>query len=45
MDSGASCHYCPDYDKFKIYQPISRWNITTADGCTLRAVGVGDIHI
>ena len=20
-------------------------NITTADGCTLRAVGVGDIHI
>ena len=45
MDSGASHHYCLDHDKFENYQPISGWNITTADGCTLRVVGVGDVHI
>ena len=45
MDSGSSCHYCPDCNKFKNHQPISGWNITTADGCTLRAVGIGDICI
>ena len=45
MDSGASHHYCPDRDKFENYQPISGWNITTADSRTLRALGVGDVHI
>ena len=45
MDGGASCHYCPDCDKFENYRPISGWNITTADSCTLRVIGVGDVHI
>ena len=45
MDSGSSCHYCPDCNKFKNYQPISGWKITTADGYTLRAVGIGDVCI
>ena len=45
MDSGASCHYCPDRDKFESYQPISGQNITTTDGRTLKALGVGDIRI
>ena len=45
MDSGASRHYCLDCDKFENYQPISGWNITTTDGHTLRALGVGDVCI
>ena len=45
IDSGASCHYCPDRERFENYQPISGWNITTADRCTLRAVGIGDVYI
>ena len=45
MDSGASRHYCPDRDKFENYRPISGRNITTADGHTLNALGVGDVHI
>ena len=45
MDSGASRHYCPDHDKFENFQPISGQNITTADGRTLRALGVGDVCI
>ena len=45
IDSGASCHYCPDHERFENYQPISGWNITTAAGCTLRVVGIGDVCI
>ena len=45
MNSGASRHYHLDHDKFENYWPISGQNITTADSCTLRAVGVGDVHI
>ena len=45
IDSGASCHYCPDRKRFENYQPISWQNITTADGHTLRAVEIGDVRI
>ena len=45
MDSGTSCHYCPDHNKFENYWPISGQNITTADSHTLRAVGIGGVHI
>ena len=45
IDSGASCHYCPDCERFENYQPISGQNITTADRCTLTVVGIGDVHI
>src|SRR5882762_4938951 len=45
MDSGASDHYCPDRTKFENYRPLDNRNITTADGRTLKAVGIGDVHI
>ena len=45
INSGASCHYSPDCEKFENYQPISGQDILTADGCALKAVGIGDIHI
>ena len=45
IDSGASRHYCPDRAKFENYRPINGRNITTADGRTLKAVGMGDVRI
>jgi hypothetical protein len=44
IDSGASCDYCPDRSKFTNYKIVER-EITTADGKTLKAVGVGDLQI
>jgi len=45
IDSGASRHYCPDRSKFENYQPIEGRDITTADGRTLKAVGMGNVRI
>ena len=44
VDSGASRDYCPDRSKFSSYKPIDR-NITTADGRTIKAIGMGDMHV
>ena len=44
IDSGASNDYSPDRTKFSNYREIER-NITNADGRTLKAVGMGDLHI
>jgi len=45
IDSGASRHYCPNRARFTNYRPIEGRDITTADGHTLKAVGVGDVQI
>ena len=45
MDSSASSHYCPDRDQFQNYRPLDNRNITTTDGRTLKAVGIGDVCI
>ena len=42
-DSGANQHYSPDKEKFLNYRPISKSEITTADGRSFRAAGVGDL--
>ena len=44
VDSGASRDYCPDRSKFSNYKSIDR-DITTADGRTIKAIGMGDMHI
>ena len=44
VDSGVSNDYSPDQTKFLNYREIGR-SITTADGRTLKAVGMGDLHI
>ena len=44
MDSGASRDYCPNHSKFSNYRNIHR-EITMADGRTLTAIGMGDLHI
>ena len=44
VDSGASRDYCPDHERFTNYRPINR-NITTADGRTVKAIGMGDMHV
>ena len=44
IDSGASRDYCPDRAKFSNYKSIER-KITKADGRTLSAIGIGDLHI
>jgi hypothetical protein len=45
IDSGASRHFSPDKWKFKNYQAISDKPITTADGRTFKAIGMGDVPI
>ena len=44
VDSGASRDYCPDRERFTNYQQINH-NITTADGRTVKAIGMGDMHV
>ena len=44
VDSGASRDYCPDRSKFSNYKRIDR-NVTTADGRTIKAIGMGDMHV
>jgi GAG-pre-integrase domain len=44
MDSGATRDYCPDHTKFTNYKSVKR-QITTADGRSLSAVGMGDLHL
>ena len=44
VDSGASRDYCPDRSKFSSYKPIDR-NITMSDGRTIKAIGMGDMHV
>ena len=44
VDSGASRDYCPDRSKFSNYRLVDR-NITTADGRTIKAIGMGDMHV
>jgi len=45
VDSGASSHFCPDRTKFVTFCPIEEQPIKTADGRTLKAIGMGDVHI
>ena len=44
IDSGASQVYCPDQTKFSHYKTINR-KITTADGRSIKAIGMGDLHV
>jgi hypothetical protein len=47
VDSGASRDYCPDrskFLKFSNYRQID-CDITTADGRTVKAIGMGDMHV
>jgi hypothetical protein len=44
MDSGASRDYCPDRSKFTNYRNVERM-ITTADGKSLKAIGMGDLNL
>ena len=45
VDSGASRHFSPDKEKFCNYRPIANSEISTADGQSFRAIGVGDLPI
>jgi hypothetical protein len=45
VDSGASSHFCPDRAKFATFRAIEERPIKTADGRTLKAIGMGDVHI
>ena len=44
LDSGASNNYSLDRTKFSNYHEVNR-DITTADRWTLKAVGMGDLHL
>ena len=44
VNSGASNDYPPDWTKFSNYREIEM-SITTPDGRTLKAMGMGDLHI
>ena len=44
-DSGASCHSSPDKLKFLNYFPLKNCHVTTANRCTSKALGMGDIKI
>ena len=44
INSSASRDYCPDCTKFSNYKEIKQ-KITTADGQTLSATGMGDLYI
>ena len=44
IDSRASKDYWPDRSKFSNYKSI-QCKITTANGCSLSAIGMGDLHI
>jgi hypothetical protein len=44
IDSGASQVYCPDQSQFTNYKTIDR-KITTADGRSIKAIGMGDLHL
>ena len=44
IDSGVSNDYSPDRTKFSNYREIER-SISSADGRSLKAVGMGDLHI
>ena len=44
INSGASNDYSPDWTKFSNYREIER-SITTADGRTLKAMGMSNLHI
>jgi hypothetical protein len=44
IDSGASRHFCSDQKRFTNLESINK-SVTTADGHTFQALGVGDIHI
>lgn len=44
-DRGASCHFCPDKSKFTNYRVLKNQHVTTADGRTFRALGMGDVKI
>ena len=44
LNSGATQVYSPDHSKFSNYRTINR-DITTADGRTVKAIGIGDLEI
>jgi GAG-pre-integrase domain len=44
IDSGASRDYCPDWSKFIMYRNVQQ-KITTADGRTLNAIGMGNLQL
>ena len=44
-DSGMSHHFSPDKSEFTNYCPLKNHHITTTDGCTFRALGIGDVKI
>jgi len=44
IDSGATRDFCPDRTKFTNYKAIRR-EINTAEGKSLTAVGMGDLHL
>ena len=44
LDSRASNNYSPDWTKFSNYREVNR-DITTVDRWTLKAVGMGDLHL
>ena len=44
VDSGTTCHYCPNRSRFKNFTPISDFTNLT-DGCKLLAIGEGDIKV
>ena len=44
VNSGASNDYSPDWTKFSNYKEIDR-DITTADSCIVKAIGLGDLHL
>ena len=43
VNSGARRDYCPDHLKFVNYMTVEQ-DITTADGKSMKAVGMGDLH-
>jgi hypothetical protein len=45
MDSSVSDHYCPDHTQFQNYRTLDNCDITTVDGRTLKAVGIGGVCI
>jgi hypothetical protein len=45
VDSGATRHFTPDKGKLINYQTIQNKPVTTANGSTFKAVGMGDLLV
>ena len=45
LDSGASCHVCPDRSSFMSYKEYDGGSVFVGDGYPRNVVGIGSVHI